>query len=145
MFPEIHVIAHVLQPAYKPGGIREPDRQNCTEILEAIRTCLEESVPEDSGDSAWLQLILLRSMEELLDEYRESFADAQIAQETVLEILGRIEEKAERLQVYRETLANLREQILTECAACREEIGYTYGNINKWKEAEKTREEEEKN
>ena len=117
-------------------GISEPDRDVCEDVLEAVRQCLDEAGTRETGDGVWLQLLLMQSMESLLREYRQNFADAGIGQETVLEILRELEEKAGAVTVSRETLRTLQADILQSCTECREEIDRTYANIEKWKEAE---------
>ena len=116
-------------------GISEPDRETCEDILDAVRQCLDEAGTRETGDGVWLQLILMQSMEALLREYRQNFADAGVGQETVLEILQELEEEAGAVTVGRETLRELQADILKSCSDCREEIRKTYANIEKWKEA----------
>ena len=125
------------------NGIPEPDEEECREVLEAVRLCLAETAQQDTGDGAWLQLNLLQSMTELLREYRQNFADAEIEQEEILQILQTIREKATAVSVKRETLTELKEEVLADCAACREEVSRTYENIEKWKEAETVYEKKE--
>ena len=102
---------------------------------------------QEEREAAWPQLILLQSMEELLGEYRQNFADAGIPQETILRSLQNVKEKAAGISVRREKLAKLREEILQDCEDCRDQITKTYAAIEKWKEAENaygyTEEEEE--
>ncbi len=122
---------------YDRDGISEPEAGDCERILEAVTLCLEETETQETGDGMWLQLTLLQSMENLLGEYRQYFADAGIPQESVLQILQNIEEKTSGMPVKRETLVKLREEILQDCAECRKQIVRTYASIEKWKEAEK--------
>ena len=125
---------------YDRDGIAEPEAADCGAILEAVTFCLEEIKQEkvqETGDSVWLQLTLLQSMEELLAEYRQNFADAEIPRESVLQILQSVEDRTADLPVKREKLAELSEEILRECGECREQIERTYESMEKWKEAER--------
>ena len=125
---------------YDRDGIAEPEAGDCGAILEAVTFCLKEvneTKTQDTGDTVWLQLTLLQSMEALLAEYRQNFADAEIPRESVLQVLQDVEDRTAGLPAKREKLAELREEILWECGECRKQIGRTYDSMEKWKEAEK--------
>lgn len=117
-------------------GISEPEAEECERVLEAIAICLEETEQQENGDGAWLQLTLLQSMEALLGEYRQNFAAAGIPRDSVLQILQSVEEKTGGVPVKRETLLKLKEEVLSDCRECRDQIICTYESIEKWKEAE---------
>ena len=124
---------------YDREGIAEPGPGECESVLEGITLCLDEmkgTAGQETGESAWPQLTLLQSMEAMLGEYRQNFADAGIPQESVLRILQQVEEKTASLPVKREKLTKLRDEILQECGERREQITRTYASIEKWKEAE---------
>ena len=122
-------------------GVEGPDTGDCMGALQEIRICLEEADKISDGDGPYLQLVWLQSMEELLREYRQSFADTWVSKEELTGVLDQIEEKVHAIRAEHADLAALQEEILAACAHSREDILRTYENIEKWKEAEHVYEE----
>ena len=123
---------------FDQDGISEPGEDDCQEIMDAIRTCLNELPLQETGDGAWMQLTLLQSITALIREYRQNFADTGIRRDVVLQILQDAGDRAASVSAKRVKLTELREEILQGCAECREEVSRTYENMEKWKEAEKS-------
>lgn len=118
-------------------SITEPGNRECEKVLKAMQEILEEEDPQDTGDGIWLQLTLLQSMETLLREYRQNFAEAGIPLETILVLLQSLEKKAAAVPAGKD-LKELQRDILQQCSKCREAFSRTYENTGKWKEADNT-------
>ena len=123
---------------FDQDGISEPGEEECREIMDAVRTCLNEIPSQSAGDGTWMQLTLLQSITALIREYRQNFADAGIRRDVVLQVLNDAGDRAASVSAKREKLTELREKILQSCTECREEVDRTYENMEKWKEAEKS-------
>ena len=110
-------------------GVNEVTRDSVEQLLDSFMVCIENLEDYESSDSAYTSLTMFQEIINLINDRRKEFAASGVPQDDILKVIDIIEKKTEDLVVTRDVSVELRENILKNCDAYRDNIERTYNNL----------------
>lgn len=110
-------------------GVNEVTRGSVEQLLDSFMVCIENLEDYESSDSAYTSLTMFQEIINLINDRRKEFAASGVPQDDILKVIDIIEKKTEDLVVTRDVSVELRENILKNCDAYRDNIERTYNNL----------------
>lgn len=109
-------------------SVKEPKRGDHEELLESLGMCIANMEKYDYDDAAYVKLTMYQEIENLLNNYRKSFASTGVELEKVLQILEDINNRTKQLSVTQEKSVQLQENILDSYEEYKKSIEDSYSN-----------------
>lgn len=109
-------------------SIKEPKKEDHEELLESLKMCIANMEQYDYDDAAYVKLTMYQEIENLLNNYRKSFASTGVEMGKVLQILEDINNRTKQLSVTQEKSVQLQENILDSYDEYKENIESSYSN-----------------
>lgn len=109
-------------------SVKEPTKEAYDTLLQSLWVCIDNVDAYDYDDAAYIKLTMYREIANLLNDHRKGMATTGVDQDTVLDILSAIRDKAQALSVTQETSINLQEAVLESYDVYFDAITRAYSN-----------------